>query len=367
VVKDSRQSTPHAYDENISGVIDAIENCAQLAGAAQPPARTPNLHGVLEALEDLRSCIANSGGGGLNYRGVANFTGAAPADPQDGDLYVNSTAGTVDASWSGISGETVTEGAIAIYGNKAWALAGNTDVGGGVQSVAMCLLAAQRRLPRPDHIVFADTGREVQSTHLYRDIVLAPYLASHDMAVEIAPHSLATVDVYAHNGDMLMPAHTATGQMKTFCSGEWKARVSARYLRSTYGYKSGDTLTWIGFSLDERRRIKSHDGRIYPLAALGLRRSDCIRIIQAAGLPVPRKSRCWCCPHQTLAEWRELPPEELAAAAALDNDIREQDIADGHDGLWLHRSRVPVLDAISQRDTDPQTSFLDCTSGLCFV
>jgi hypothetical protein len=237
--------------------------------------------------------------------------------------------------------------------------------GGGVQSVAMCVLAAQRKLPRPDHIVMADTGREVRSTHLYRDMVMAPYLRAHGMRVEVASHELATVDLYGKNGDLLLPVHTNTGQLPTFCSNEWKARVSERYLRQEYGYKTKELLMWIGFSFDERRRIKSHQGRIYPLAALVVRRADCVRIIQRAGLPVPRKSRCWCCPHQTPSEWRELPSDELAAAAGLDEAIRTEDQARGHPGVFLHRSRKPLMDAMN--DNGNEGDPMPCQSGMCFV
>jgi hypothetical protein len=123
---------------------------------------------------------------------------------------------------------------------------------------------------------------------------------------------------------------------------------------------------WIGFSFDERRRIKSHQGRIYPLAALVVRRADCVRIIQTAGLPVPRKSRCWCCPHQTPSEWRELPSDELAAAAELDDAIRAEDQARGHDGVFLHRSRKPLVEAMNDSGNE-EGEPMPCQSGMCFI
>lgn len=39
--------------------------------------------------------------------------------------------------------------------------------GGGVQTVAMCVLAAQGRIARPDAIIFADTTRERATTYKY--------------------------------------------------------------------------------------------------------------------------------------------------------------------------------------------------------
>ncbi len=82
--------------------------------------------------------------------------------------------------------------------------------GGGVQSVAMCVLAATGRLPSPDHIVFADTGREIPSTLEDRATGMDPYLERYGMRVETAGHDLATVDLYAHNGDLLLPRCSPT-------------------------------------------------------------------------------------------------------------------------------------------------------------
>ncbi len=94
--------------------------------------------------------------------------------------------------------------------------------GGGKQSVAMCLLVAQGKLPRPDHIVIANTGREAQSTWDYLGTHVQPMLAEVGLKVEVAPHSLATVDLYGHNGDLLMPAFTTQsgkpGALPTFAA-----------------------------------------------------------------------------------------------------------------------------------------------------
>lgn len=60
--------------------------------------------------------------------------------------------------------------------------------GGGVQTVAMCLLVAKGVLPNPDRIVCADTSREVDSTWEYLDRYVQPYmLAECGLTVEIAP------------------------------------------------------------------------------------------------------------------------------------------------------------------------------------
>jgi hypothetical protein len=239
--------------------------------------------------------------------------------------------------------------------------------GGGLQTVGMVLLVGRGVLPRPDRIVMADTGREVRSTFDYLDRYVRPYLAEHGLAVEVASHQRATVDLYAANGDLLLPAFTATGKLPTFCSVEWKQRVVERHLRG-----SGVTgaTSWIGFSFDERRRIKGDGGgpwrRSYPLVDLMVTRPDLEALIGRQGWPLPPKSRCWMCPHQTNAEWRELrdtAPEEFALAVAVDEEVRA---ADERGAVYLHGSRRPLaeadLDAPDRREPVRQ-----CGLGTCWL
>lgn len=240
--------------------------------------------------------------------------------------------------------------------------------GGGRQTVAMCLLVMQGKLPRPDRIVMADTGREARTTFDYLNQYVAPHLAEHDLRVEIAGHDLATVDLYAGNGDLLLPVFTETGKLRTYCSNEWKARVVQRYLR-----QSGVTraVQWIGFSLDEKERAKTSERqtwpRVFPLIDLMLTRADCEAIITRQRWPLPPKSRCYMCPHQSNEEWRQIKadaPDQFAEAVAIDEDIR---LLDAVDGVFLHHSRRPLalvdLDAQDRRADLGQ----QCGLGTCWV
>jgi hypothetical protein len=222
--------------------------------------------------------------------------------------------------------------------------------GGGVQTVAMIALVLQGRLPRPDMIVIADTGREKQSTWDYLDEIVQPALERVGMTVEIAPHTLATVDLYAHNGDLLLPVYTATGKLPTFCSNEWKQRVIMRYLRSK-GIDQANA--WIGFSLDEKNRVERAQGdegwyqRTFPLYDMGLTRADCEIIIQGYGWPSPSSSACWMCPNMDDAEWYEMRrdyPGDFAKAIELEHEIREWD-----NEIWLTDHRKPL----AQVEFDP--------------
>ena len=236
--------------------------------------------------------------------------------------------------------------------------------GGGTQTVAMCVLVAQGKLPRPDYVIAADTGREMPSTWEYADRYMRPLLASVGLELHIAPHTLATVDVWAGNGDLLVPAYTPTGKLPTFCSDKWNASVVRRYARRVLG-TGADLTNWIGFSLDEMKRVKGEEGRRYPLIDLMLTKADCEAVILAAGLPLPRKSRCWMCPHQHNAEWREVraDAELWRQAVELDAEIREND---ERGGVFLHPQRVPLeladIDADDRKEPNRQ-----CAFGLCFV
>jgi len=236
--------------------------------------------------------------------------------------------------------------------------------GGGIQTIAMCVLVAQGKLPRPDYVIAADTGREMPTTWEYADEVARPLLASVGLELHVAGHELATRDLYSGNDDLMIPAYTPTGKLPTFCSSEWKQRVVYRYARQILGCGT-DQVNWIGFSLDEVKRIKNEDGRRYPLIELMLTRADCEYLIEQAGLPLPHKSRCWMCPHQHNAEWREVRamPELWREVIELDHEIRDND---ERGGVYLHPQRVPLelanIDADDRREPNRQ-----CAFGVCFV
>jgi len=236
--------------------------------------------------------------------------------------------------------------------------------GGGIQSVSMCVLVATEVLPRPEYIIFADTSREVDSTSRYMSEVMEPYLKTHDLKIETASHDLATVDTHNKYGDIIMPVFTERGKLPTYCSNEWKLRVVQRFLRSR-GEKYA--TMWIGFSADETSRSAKQEinkgwTRTFPLRELGLTRTDCERVIQAAGLPLPLKSRCWCCPHQQDREWASLSSSDRDKAIQLDKEIRDSDY---RGTLFLHELRVPLDEALEEKTSD--RPLRPCDSGMCFL
>lgn len=247
--------------------------------------------------------------------------------------------------------------------------------GGGTQTCAMVELVLQGRLPRPEVILMADTGREASETWTYMRENVEPRLAEVGLSVEIAPHTWATVDLTAKNGDLLMPVYTAggVGQLPNYCSNEWKKRVVMRALRNLGYGPAKPVRLWLGISVDELTRagasgtdwVQNH----YPLLFdVPMRRDECRRLLLDAGWPEPPKSSCWMCPYRGNAQWRRLRdhfPGDWAKAVALDYKLRETD-ADA----FVHRSGVPLDQAKIDTEGSDQIGLFgpdECDSGYCYV
>lgn len=235
--------------------------------------------------------------------------------------------------------------------------------------MAIGVLVREGALPRPDLAVIADTSREKSSTWAYLSERMQPYLDQIGLTVEVASHDLARVDLYAADGTTLVPAYGATdGRLGAFCSGEWKRDVIYRWLRQK-GVTECDM--WIGYSMDELRRVPAHDRRgwcrlDFPLVNRMVNRAMCKAIIKAAGLPLPQKSRCWGCPHQTDEEWEEVrrDPEDWAKAVALDEEIRAADPRGEGLYLWSGRKPLAMADFGGDHLASPAKS---CEGGHCWT
>lgn len=207
---------------------------------------------------------------------------------------------------------------------------------------------------------------------------MQPALAEVGLRVEIASHELATKDLFSTDGKPLMPVYTRqgeggrVGQMRNFCSGEWKRDVVRRYVRSL-GYgpagrsERGPVVNWLGISRDEAGRMGG-DRRKWIVTRWPLifdrptTRDECLAIIADHGWPRPPKSSCWCCPYRGDAQWRELREEwqeDWARAIALDDELRQRDA-----GVFLHRSGVPLAEADLGTG---EAGELPCTSGQCWT
>lgn len=247
--------------------------------------------------------------------------------------------------------------------------------GGGTQTAAIAVLVHRGELPKPDLVVMSDTGREASETWEYLWNVMAPYLAEVGVAVEIAPHDLATKDLYggADGDSLLLPAFSPKGKLPSYCSGEWKREVSRRYMRR----RGIETCTlWLGYSVDEMKRMHLSRNRwqthAFPLIEKRITRKGCVMLVEQEGLPTPPKSSCWMCPHRRDWQWQRLRdhyPDDWAKAVELDRAIRAADLAGGRDGLFLHESRRPLeeIQFAKEPEAEQGSLFRACDSGYCWV
>jgi hypothetical protein len=254
--------------------------------------------------------------------------------------------------------------------------------GGGTQSTAIAVLISQGKLPTPERAVIADTGRESSETWWYLNEYVRPLLWKVGLEVEVAPHSLATKDLYDTEGKTLIPAYTDSGMLSTFCSNEWKKRVVSRWLRQPergYGPQR-PIIEWIGFSRNEIGRCKPTDTKWiethWPLImgyGVCVSRAECVGIIADAGLPKSPRSACVHCPFRTDPEWLHQQthwPKDHLHAVQIDKEIREKDSLNA---LWLHKSRKPLDEVDFTESESAQESLFghqggeNCKAQTCWT
>lgn len=259
--------------------------------------------------------------------------------------------------------------------------------GGGVQSSACLVLAAQGEIPYST-FVFANVGDQAESPDTIRYIaeVLKPYAEAHGIRwidVRRQRRDGTPVDLY---GELLRPirsidipirmANGAPGNRN--CTVEFKIKPIAKWIKRN---APGCTLGK-GISTDEPHRAtpsRESDGytSAYPLIELGINRNDCLRIVRNAGLPQPPKSSCWFCPYKTTDQWvimRQERPELFTATAELEWMLNQKRIALGKDAIYISglgaRKKLPIDQAIpNQLGLFPE--WIDeqdgCESGYCMT
>lgn len=256
------------------------------------------------------------------------------------------------------------------------------STGGGTQSTAISALIVQGRLPKPDFVVIADTGREMPTTWQYLDSVTRPALKS--IGVEV--HRVSK-DQYGEpgalgdyskrgEGDLLVPVFSningGASKLSAFCSDKWKVVVVSNFLSRQYGLTRSKYRKWIGFSRDETNRVlRMMKGKEYQAGLIRFplvhdvptKRHEAIKIVEAMGWPKPPRSRCWMCPNQSDYEWSEVQtdyPELFQEAIKLDESIRQRD-----PHAFLHSTIKPLREADLSKPDDLFSS--SCPSGECFL
>jgi hypothetical protein len=257
--------------------------------------------------------------------------------------------------------------------------------GAGVQSTAIALLMRDGRLPRVDHVIFADTGWEPASVYAQVDRLDALFaemgiplhrVSQGDLRADaIDPdHRFASVPYFVRNPD------GTEGMGRRQCTSEYKLAPINRKIRELLGASPPQfrsvprgrvAETWIGFSTDEISRVGTTGHQVlyqrprHPLLELGMSRRDCARYLERAGWGDTEKSACIGCPYHGNRAWRDLRdnrPAEWADAVAFDEQIRKGGARGEHlrGQAFLHRSRIPLaiapIDKVTRGDVREMTA-----------
>lgn len=255
--------------------------------------------------------------------------------------------------------------------------------GGGAQSIAALVLAAQGRLSY-DVFLFCNVGQDSENplTIEYHHEIAVPFAERHGV-------NLVEVDRVMRGGEtrtlldeitqfprsIPIPVRLAGGGFgNRTCTKRFKIEVVARWTRQHGATPENPATCAIGFSLDELHRATTvervkHQRTEYPLLDLRLTRADCRRIIADAGLPQPAKSSCVYCPFQTLEDRRRQrteQPEAFAAAVDVERTVNVHRRALGLDDAWLSPLMAP-LDTLPEWPGLFDENEATCDVGSCFT
>lgn len=269
--------------------------------------------------------------------------------------------------------------------------------GGGVQSTAALVLAAQRVIDFPVFLM-ANVGDDSEDplTIEYVENHAKPYAARHGIELHVIDRIKRDGTVETVYGRITKPgakSHVIPVRLSNgapggrSCTADFKIRVVGKWLKAHGATEQNKAVVGIGISLDEIERINArkaepHEKTVYPLISVGeetglkLNRDNCGRIILDAGLPLPPKSSCWFCPFHRPSTWAEMRrdrPELFEKACQLEDHLNRRQRGAGKDPVYLTRFNRPLGDAIAAaQDTLPGLDHVDlddaeCDNGVCFV
>lgn len=257
--------------------------------------------------------------------------------------------------------------------------------GGGVQSTALLVLAAQGVIDFP-LFVFANVGADSENPHTldYLETTARPYAAQHGIELHEVQKRLRDGSpdtiirwVDRTQSSVPIPARMGNGAPgNRTCTQNFKIQVIDKELKRRGATAAQPALVALGISLDEYQRMRSGSGKAYktlayPLIDARLTRQDCIRVIARASLPVPPKSSCYFCPFHRMREWRRQArdePDLFAKSVALEVRLNDRRAALGKDAVWLTRYARPLDQVVGQHDQLDLFADAGCDiAGYCHV
>lgn len=243
--------------------------------------------------------------------------------------------------------------------------------GGGVQSTAILVLAAQGYLPYRTFL-FANVGDDSEHPDTLRYVreVAFDYAAHHGIEVHelhrIPKKGRSAGQVETLWGRLMqpesrslpIPVRMSNGAPGTrSCTADFKIRVVGRWLKEHGATAEHPARVAIGISTDEwqratSRRVEPYEVMEYPLLTLehrlaprGADRNQCKQIIADAGLPIPPKSACFFCPFHRPTVWADqarTEPDLFARSVLLEDTLNERRKKLGKDSVFLTRFGRPL-------------------------
>lgn len=261
--------------------------------------------------------------------------------------------------------------------------------GGGVQSTAALVLAAQGKIDYPVFLfsnVGDDSERDKTLKYVYE--VAMPYAEDHGIHLHQLQKRFKRgarkgeiETIYSRimrpgGRSQVIPVYLSGSGMpgNRSCTADFKIGVIAEAQKQLGATPAEPAITGLGISVDEYQRMRTDSGipwqvLEYPLIDLRMTRADCEQTIRAAGLPVPPKSACWFCPYQSIASWHHLKserPDLFDQAVAMERHMNVL-AAERNDAVYLTRKLRPLDQVVGDQANMFDAIDDTCESGFCMT
>jgi hypothetical protein len=260
------------------------------------------------------------------------------------------------------------------------------SLGAGTQSSAMLLMAAHGKLPRPDFVIFSDTGWEPEEVYQWLE-KLKKYIEPFGMKIETVSKGNIREDVLESQitGKRCssLPFYTFNemkqekGITMRQCTFDYKIAPIRKKIRELLGYQPRQKVReevhmWRGISTDEIMRVKPsqtkwiiHD---HPLIDLGMNRLDCINYVESVMKETPPKSSCIGCPFHNNEMWLHIKKTDANGwKQAVELDLAIRNNPKYKSKLFLHKSCLPLSEVDLMEDQMTIDDFDNECYGMCGI